>query len=85
VPAIVSVFFCLAQETLRDFIEKIEYVFILGVFLKPFITSFLAIDTSKVFGFYFVMQDINKKEGVSHPFFLNLLGLVASVCQRCKC
>jgi len=51
VPAIVSVFFILAQETLRDFIEKIEYVFILGVFLKPFITSFLAIDTSKVFGF----------------------------------
>ncbi|MFQ9890613.1 MAG: hypothetical protein ACLRWM_10930 [Streptococcus sp.] len=38
-------------------------------------TSFLAINTSKVFG-YFVMQDINKKEGVSHPFFLNLLGLV---------
>nr|DAY14637.1 MAG TPA: hypothetical protein [Caudoviricetes sp.] len=33
-------FFILAQETLRDFIEKIEYVFILGVFLKPFITSF---------------------------------------------
>jgi hypothetical protein len=22
------------------------------------------------------MQDINKKEGVSHPFFLNLLGFV---------
>ncbi|MDU6698013.1 MAG: hypothetical protein E6455_00650 [Streptococcus salivarius] len=40
VPAIVSVFFILAQETLRDFIEKIEYVFILWVFLKPFITSF---------------------------------------------
>nr|DAN75789.1 MAG TPA: hypothetical protein [Caudoviricetes sp.] len=39
-PAIVSVFFILAQETLRDFIEKIEYVFILWVFLKPFITSF---------------------------------------------
>jgi hypothetical protein len=56
VPAIVSVFFILAQETLRDFIEKIEYVFILGVFLKPFITSFLAVDTSKVFGFYFVMR-----------------------------
>jgi hypothetical protein len=31
VPAIVSVFFILAQETLRDFIEKIEYVFIFGV------------------------------------------------------
>lgn len=69
-----SVFFILAQETLRDFIEKIEYVFILGVFLKPSITFFLAIDTSKVFGF-FVMQDINKKEAFSHPFFLNLLGL----------
>lgn len=68
-------FFILAQETLRDFIEKIEYVFILGVFLKPFITSFLTIDTSKVFG-YFVIQDINKKEGISHPFFLNLLGFV---------
>nr|DAS60708.1 MAG TPA: hypothetical protein [Caudoviricetes sp.] len=40
VPAIVSVFFILAQKTLRDFIEKIEYVFILGVFLEPFITSF---------------------------------------------
>jgi hypothetical protein len=56
VPAIVSVFFILAQETLRDFIEKIEYVFILGVFLKPFITSFLAKGTSKVFSFYFVMR-----------------------------
>nr|UVY14646.1 MAG: hypothetical protein [Bacteriophage sp.] len=52
VPAIVSVFFILAQETLRDFIEKIEYVFILRMFLKPFITSFLAVDTSKVFGFF---------------------------------
>nr|DAT24248.1 MAG TPA: hypothetical protein [Caudoviricetes sp.] len=39
-PAIVSVFFIFAQETLRDFIENIEYVFILWVFLKPFITSF---------------------------------------------
>ena len=38
-------------------------------------TSFLAIDTSKVFG-YFVMQDINKKEGVSHPFFLKFAGFV---------
>nr|DAK30855.1 MAG TPA: hypothetical protein [Caudoviricetes sp.] len=28
------------KKTLRDFIEKIEYVFILGVFLEPFITSF---------------------------------------------
>jgi len=36
---------------------------------------FLAIDTSKAFGFL-VMQDINKKEGFSHPFFLNLLGFV---------
>jgi hypothetical protein len=27
----VGLFFILAQETLRDFIEKIEYVFILGV------------------------------------------------------
>nr|DAG79411.1 MAG TPA: hypothetical protein [Bacteriophage sp.] len=71
-----SVFFILAQETLRDFIEKIEYVFILGVFLKPFITFFLAIDTSKVFGFVLVMQDINKKEGVSHPFFLKFAGFV---------
>lgn len=70
-----SVFFILAQETLRDFIEKIEYVFILGVFLKPFITSFLAKDTSKAFGFL-VMQDINKKEGVSHPFFLKFAGFV---------
>nr|DAN72277.1 MAG TPA: hypothetical protein [Caudoviricetes sp.]DAY15309.1 MAG TPA: hypothetical protein [Caudoviricetes sp.] len=49
-------FFILAQETLRDFIEKIEYVFILWVFLEPFITSFLTIDTSKVFDFYFVMR-----------------------------
>mgnify|MGYP003086810824 CR=1 FL=1 len=77
-----SVFFILAQETLRDFIEKIEYVFILGVFLKPFITFFLAIDTSKVFG-YFVMQDINKKEGFSHPFFLNLLGLFGQGLSAC--
>nr|DAV18787.1 MAG TPA: hypothetical protein [Caudoviricetes sp.] len=75
-------FFILAQETLRDFIEKIEYVFILGVFLKPFSTSFLAIDTSKIFG-YFVMQDINKKEGVSHPFFLNLLGLLGQGLSAC--
>ena len=81
-PAIVSVFFILAQETLRDFIEKIEYVFILWVFLKPFITSFLAIDTSKVFG-YLVMQDINKKEGFSHPFFLNLLGLFGQGLSAC--
>ena len=72
-----SVFFVLAQETLRDFIEKIEYVFILGVFLKPFITPFLAIDTSKVSDFVLVMQDINKKEGVSHPFFLNLLDFLS--------
>ena len=48
--------------------EKIEFVSLV-------VTSFLAIDTSKVFGFL-VMQDINKKEGVSHPFFLNLLGFV---------
>lgn len=81
-------FFVLAQETLRDFIEKID-VFILGVFLKPFITSFLAIDTSKVFGF-FAMQDINKKEGFSHPFFLDLLGLfeqglsACSVLKKCR-
>lgn len=27
------------------------------------------------------MQDINKKEGFSHPFFLNLLGLFVKVCQ----
>jgi hypothetical protein len=39
------------------------------------VTSFLAIDTSKAFG-YFVMQDINKKEGVSHPFFLKFAGFV---------
>ena len=34
-----------------------------------------SIDTSKAFGFL-VMQDINKKEAFSHPFFLNLLGFV---------
>lgn len=77
-------FFILAQETLRDFIEKIEYVFILGVFLKPFITFFLAIDTSKVLGFL-VMQDINKKEGFSHPFFLKFAGFVCKVCQLARC
>jgi hypothetical protein len=48
--------------------EKIEFVS-LGA------TSFLAIDTSKIFGFL-VMQDINKKEGVSHPFFLKFAGFV---------
>jgi hypothetical protein len=67
VPAIVSVFFILAQETLRDFIEKIEYVFILGVFLKPFITSFLAIDTSKIFGFFSNATSIRKR--VFHILF----------------
>lgn len=55
--------------------ENIEFVS-LGA------TSFLAIDTSKVFG-YFVMQDINKKEGVSHPFFLNLLGLLGQGLSAC--
>lgn len=55
--------------------EKIEFVS-LGV------TSFLAIDTSKVFD-YFVMQDINKKEGFSHPFFLNLLGLFEQGLSAC--
>nr|DAN73381.1 MAG TPA: hypothetical protein [Caudoviricetes sp.] len=36
------------------------------------------------------MQDINKKEGVSHPFFLNLLGFVeqglsaCSVLKKCR-
>lgn len=48
--------------------EKIEFVSLVA-------PPFLAIDTSKVFGFL-VMQDINKKEGFSHPFFLNLLGFV---------
>lgn len=71
-----SVFFILAQETLRDSIlKRLNKCLFLGVSQAIFITSFLAIDTSKVFGF-FVMQDINKKEGVSHPFFLNLLGFV---------
>lgn len=62
-----SVFFIFFGSSIKRY-EKIEFVS-LGV------TSFLAIDTSKVFGFL-VMQDINKKEGVSHPFFLNLLGFV---------
>nr|UWG81033.1 MAG: hypothetical protein [Bacteriophage sp.] len=54
------------------------------MFLKPFITSFLAIDTSKIFG-YFVMQDINKKEGVSHPFFLKICWVCLSkVCQLAR-
>nr|UVY62115.1 MAG: hypothetical protein [Bacteriophage sp.] len=36
------------------------------------------------------MQDINKKEGFSHPFFLNLLGLfeqglsACSVLKKCR-
>lgn len=63
-----SVFFYFLRLKFIKRYEKIEFVS-LGV------TSFLAIDTSKVFG-YFVMQNINKKEGVSHPFFLNLLGFV---------
>jgi hypothetical protein len=29
------------------------------------------------------MQDINKKEGVSHPFFLNLLGLLGQGLSAC--
>jgi len=29
------------------------------------------------------MQDINKKEGVSHPFFLNLLGLFGQGLSAC--
>ena len=78
-----SVFFILAQETLRDFIEKIEYVFILGVFLKPFITSFLAIDTSKVFGFFCNAMISIRKRFFSHPFFRNLLGLVGQGLSAC--
>jgi hypothetical protein len=30
------------------------------------------------------MQDINKKEGVSHPFFLNLLGLFGQGLSACS-
>ena len=63
-----SVFFYFLRLKIIKRYEKIKFVS-LGV------TSFLAIDTSKAFG-YFVMQDINKKEGFSHPFFLNLLGCV---------
>nr|DAW65039.1 MAG TPA: hypothetical protein [Caudoviricetes sp.] len=29
------------------------------------------------------MQDINKKEGFSHPFFLNLLGLFGQGLSAC--
>jgi len=76
VPAIVSVFFIFLRLSIKRY-EKIEFVS-LGV------TSFLAIDTSKVFGFL-VMQDINKKEAFSHPFFLNLLGLFGQVCQLVRC
>jgi len=47
------------------------------------VTSFLAIDTSKIFGFVLVMQDINKKEGFSHPFFLNLLDLFGQGLSAC--
>nr|UVY58282.1 MAG: hypothetical protein [Bacteriophage sp.] len=50
-------------------------MFILGVFLKPFITSFLAKTPARSLAF-FVMQDINKKEGFSHPFFLKFAGFV---------
>ncbi|PKZ95858.1 hypothetical protein CYK22_01440 [Streptococcus salivarius] len=42
---------------------------------QAFYHLLLAIDTSKVFG-YLVMQDINKKEGFSHPFFLKFAGFV---------
>ena len=69
-----SVFFIFFGSSIKRY-EKIEFVN-LGV------TSFLAIDTSKVFG-YFVMQDINKKEGFSHPFFLNLLGLFGQGLSAC--
>lgn len=71
-----SVFFIFFGSSIKRY-EKIEFVS-LGA------TPFLAIDTSKVFGFL-VMQDINKKEGVSHPFFLNLLGLFDKVCQLVRC
>jgi hypothetical protein len=49
---------------------------------RAFYYLLLAIDTSKAFG-YFVMQDINKKEGFSHPFFLNLLGLFGQGLSAC--
>ena len=75
-PAIVSVFFIFSGSGIKRY-EKIEFVSLV-------VTSFLAIDTSKVFD-YFVMQDINKKEGFSHPFFLNLLGLLDKVCQLVQC
>ena len=67
-PAIVSVFFYFLRLKIIKRYEKIKFVSLV-------VTSFLAIDTSKAFG-YFVMQDVNKKEGVSHPFFLNLLVFV---------
>lgn len=60
-----SVFFYFLRLKIIKRYEKIKFVS-LGA------TPFLAIDTSKAFGFL-VMQDINKKEAFSHPFFLNLL------------
>lgn len=69
-----SVFFIFFGSVIKRY-EKIKFVS-LGA------TSFLAIDTSKILGFL-VMQDINKKEGVSHPFFLNLLGFVGQGLSAC--
>lgn len=57
-------------------------MYLFGVVSWAFYHLLLAIDTSKIFG-YFVMQDINKKEGVSHPFFLNLLGLLGQGLSAC--
>ena len=68
------VFFYFLRLVIKRY-EKIEFVS-LGT------NSFLAKGTSKVFG-CFVMQDINKKEGVSHPFFLNLLGLFGQGLSAC--
>ncbi|MFR4585084.1 MAG: hypothetical protein ACLT67_01040 [Streptococcus salivarius] len=53
------------------------------LFLGCFSSLLSPQDTSKVFGFL-VMQDINKKEVFSHPFFLNLLGFVCKVCQLAR-
>jgi hypothetical protein len=73
VPAIVSVFFIFFGSSIKRY-EKIEFV------------SLLSPPSSHRHqqGLWFlVMQDINKKEGFSHPFFLNLLGFVGQGLSAC--
>jgi hypothetical protein len=84
VPAIVSVFFCLAQKNIKKFYKGKINVFVLGLSLGPSITSFLASDTQQDL-WLLISNAISIRKRVFHIlFFLNLLGLFEQGLSACS-